>query len=152
MKPPKSSSPFTSLCLLIAYMRGRESLPSSLEGGCNWHKELTLSSLKRFIQEESVEVVEAIEALEKNNTVEERELAEQQCHLKEELGDLLLQILTATQMASEKGWFDLDDVCQRLEQKLRWRSPHLFEGVKACTKKEIEALWQARKKMEKSSA
>lgn len=140
----------TSLLDVISYMRGHKELEGSLKGGCPWHMKLTLGHLKKYIQGESKELVEAIENIERdeNTGIVSPEKVE---NFKEELGDLLLQILVATEIAQEKELFNLDDVFQRLEHKLRFRSPHLFEAVPFSSLQEIEKMWQERKVLEKKA-
>src|ERR1039458_5292128 len=82
-------------------------------GGCPWDREQTFDSIKRHTLEETYEVFDAIER---------RAWPE----LKDELGDLLLQILFYAQMASEAGYFDIVDVAAGLNAKLVRRHPHVF--------------------------
>ena len=99
-------------------------------GGCPWDREQTHMSIKKNFIEETYEVIEAIN---KNDTD----------GLKEELGDVLLQIALHTQMESERGSFDFNDVCDELCKKLIVRHPHVFGDVKAESANEALSSWDA---------
>src|SRR5689334_19758650 len=82
-------------------------------GGCPWDREQTFDTIKKYTLEETYEVFDAIER---------RAWPE----LKDELGDLLLQVLFYAQMAAEAGYFDIGDVAENLNAKLIRRHPHVF--------------------------
>ncbi len=105
-------------------------------GGCPWDREQTFDSIKPYTLEEAYEVLEAID----NRDWEE---------LKGELGDLLLQVLFYAEMAQEQGSFSIDDVLDRLSNKLVDRHPHVFGDVKAETSAEVLRNWEALKAEEK---
>src|SRR5215470_4026838 len=105
-------------------------------GGCPWDREQTFDSIKPYTLEETYEVLEAID---------NRDWAE----LTGELGDLLLQVLFYAQMAKEQKTFSIDDVLDRLSNKLIDRHPHVFGDVKADTPGEVVRNWQALKAQEK---
>ncbi|MBV8207415.1 MAG: nucleoside triphosphate pyrophosphohydrolase [Acidobacteria bacterium] len=105
-------------------------------GGCPWDREQTFDSIKPFTLEETYEVLEAID----NRDWEE---------LKGELGDLLLQVLFYSEMAREEKHFTIDDVLERLADKLIARHPHVFGDVKAETSAAVLRNWQALKAEEK---
>jgi len=105
-------------------------------GGCPWDREQTFDTIKPYTLEETYEVLEAID---------NRDWPE----LTGELGDLLLQVLFYSQMASEEGHFSLDDVLDRLSNKLVDRHPHVFGDVKADTPAEVLRNWEALKAREK---
>jgi len=105
-------------------------------GGCPWDREQTFDSIKPYTLEETYEVLEAIE---------QRNWEE----LAAELGDLLLQVLFYAQMAGEEGRFTLEDVLERLSEKLVARHPHVFGEVKAETSGEVLRNWEALKAREK---
>jgi len=107
-------------------------------GGCPWDREQTFDSIKPYTLEETYEVIEAID----NKDFEE---------LRGELGDLLLQVLFYTQMAKEENRFSIDDVIDRLCEKLVGRHPHVFGDVKAETSAEVLRNWEALKAEEKKS-
>src|SRR5215471_21256654 len=105
-------------------------------GGCPWDREQNFDSIKPYTLEETYEVLEAID----NRDWDE---------LRGELGDLLLQVLFYSQMAHEEGHFSIDDVLDRLSNKLIDRHPHVFGEVKADTPAEVVRNWQALKAEEK---
>ncbi len=105
-------------------------------GGCPWDREQTFDTIKPYTLEETYEVLEAID---------DRDWAE----LTGELGDLLLQVLFYSEMAREAGYFSLDDVLDRLSNKLVDRHPHVFGEVKADTPAEVLRNWEALKAQEK---
>ena len=105
-------------------------------GGCPWDREQTFDTIKRYTVEETYEVLEAID---------NRDWPE----LTGELGDLLLQVLFYSQMAKEQGSFSIDDVLDRLSQKLTDRHPHVFGDVKADTSSEVLRNWEALKAEER---
>jgi MazG family protein len=104
--------------------------------GCPWDREQTYDTIKPYTLEEAYEVIEAIDA---------RDWPE----LTGELGDLLLQVLFYSQMAAEERRFSIDDVLDRLSNKLVDRHPHVFGEVKAETSGEVLRNWQALKAEEK---
>ncbi len=105
-------------------------------GGCPWDREQTFDSIKPYTLEETYEVLEAID----NRDCDE---------LPGELGDLLLQVLFYAQMAKDQGTFSIDEVLDRLANKLIDRHPHVFGGVKAETSSEVLRNWQSLKALEK---
>src|ERR1700724_2247150 len=105
-------------------------------GGCPWDREQTFDTIKPYTLEETYEVLEAID---------NRDWPE----LTGELGDLLLQVLFYSQMAREEGHFSIDDVLDRLANKLVDRHPHVFGEVKADTPAEVLRNWEALKSEEK---
>jgi len=105
-------------------------------GGCPWDREQTFDSIKPYTLEETYEVLEAID----NRDWEE---------LTGELGDLLLQVLFYAQMAKEQGTFSIDEVLDRLSNKLVDRHPHVFGEVKAETSSDVLRNWEALKAEEK---
>jgi nucleoside triphosphate diphosphatase len=105
-------------------------------GGCPWDREQTFDTIKPYTLEEAYEVLEAID---------NRDWPE----LTGELGDLLLQVLFYSEMAREAGHFSLDDVLDRLSNKLVDRHPHVFGDVKADTSAEVLRNWEELKAREK---
>ena len=105
------------------------------EKGCPWDREQTMESLKPFIVEEAYEVLEAID--EKNPE-----------DVKEELGDLLFQIVFQCQIAREKGYFDMADVIEKIGTKMIARHPHVFGDADYKTSAEVLVHWEAQKKRE----
>jgi tetrapyrrole methylase family protein/MazG family protein len=105
------------------------------ERGCPWDKEQTRESLKPFIVEEAYEVLEAID----ENHPEA---------IKEELGDLLFQIVFQSQIAREKGEFDMAGVIDKIGMKMIARHPHVFGDADYKTPEEVLVHWEAQKKKE----
>lgn len=104
--------------------------------GCPWDKKQDHKSIRKNFIEETYEVVEAIDT---DNT----------SLLKEELGDVLLQIVFHSQMESEKGSFGFSDVCDGICKKLVLRHPHIFGDVTANTSEEVLENWDKIKNTEK---
>ncbi len=108
------------------------------EKGCPWDKKQTISSLKPYIIEEAFEVVEAIDNL--DNSKESLD------ELKKELGDLLLQVVFISQMASEQNLFDFEDVADAINTKLIVRHPHVFGDETVKDADEVLKNWNQIKK------
>jgi MazG family protein len=104
--------------------------------GCPWDREQTLQTLRPYVIEEAHEVVDAIDG----GKPEE---------LREELGDLLLQIVFQAELARAKGWFGPDDVVSAIHDKLVRRHPHVFGDTKVSGTSEVLANWEAIKAEEK---
>ena len=113
---------------IVAKLRG--------PGGCPWDREQTHKSLLSCLLDESYEFFEAVD---ENSPYK----------MKEELGDLLLQVVFHAQMASEAGHFSMDDIAREISEKLIRRHPHVFGDVKADTSKEVLKNWETIKKGEK---
>lgn len=107
------------------------------EKGCMWDREQTHKSLRPNMIEEAYEAVDAID----NNDMK---------HLKEELGDVLLQVVLHSQIASEEKVFNIDDVAKELNEKLIRRHPHVFGDVDVSSTKEILENWEQIKQQEKT--
>jgi nucleoside triphosphate diphosphatase len=107
--------------------------------GCPWDREQTFDSIKRHTLEETYEVFDAIER---------RAWPD----LKDELGDLLLQVLFYAQMASEAGYFSIDDVAANLNAKLIRRHPHIFADVEATDSNAVLRNWEQIKQTEKKAS
>ncbi len=116
---------------VVARLRG--------EGGCPWDREQTHRSLRQYAIEEAHEVVEAIDGGDAKK-------------LREELGDLLFQVLLHAQLARESGAFDLGEVAAGLADKLVRRHPHVFGGPKAPDAAAVEARWEEHKRAEREAA
>jgi tetrapyrrole methylase family protein/MazG family protein len=105
------------------------------EKGCPWDKEQTRESLKPYIVEEAYELLEAIE----ENDPEK---------IKEELGDLLFQIVFQSQIARENKEFDMPDIIDKIAKKMVSRHPHVFGNTTCSTSDEVVAQWEVQKKRE----
>ncbi len=108
-------------------------------GGCPWDIEQTHESIRRNLLEEAYEVCEAID--EKSPE-----------HLREELGDLLMQVIFHSRIEEEKGSFNLDDVADSACKKLIYRHPHVFGDVKVSGSEDVLQNWDELKRQEKSQA
>ena len=108
-------------------------------GGCPWDAEQTHESSRRDFLEEAYEVAEAIDEGDPD-------------HLKEELGDVLLQVVFHTQMEREAGRFDLNDVADGVCKKLIYRHPHVFGEVKVSGSDQVLENWDKLKRKEKGQA
>ncbi|HEX7364762.1 MAG TPA: nucleoside triphosphate pyrophosphohydrolase [Dehalococcoidia bacterium] len=127
--PKKKSDSFARFREIIARLRGPD--------GCPWDKKQTHASLRPFLVEESYEVLQALD-----EGVPEK--------LRDELGDLLLQIMLHARIAEESGQFDIDNVIQSISDKLVHRHPHVFGGKKATDIEEVEQNWEALKQEERT--
>ncbi len=112
--------------------------------GCPWDRQQTHASLKPFLLEEAYELFEAIDQQEADS-------------IKDELGDVLLQVLLHAKIADEQGAFSINDVISNLGDKLIRRHPHVFGEVEANTAEQVTKNWEAIKKeeqgmMERTSA
>ncbi len=122
---------FDELVETFAILRG--------PNGCPWDKKQTHESLIKCLQNETQELIEAIEKKDDEN-------------MKEELGDVLLQVLMHSQLAAEEGKFTIQDVMDGLYDKLHRRHPHVFgDHAKASTPEEALALWKEMKKKEREN-
>ncbi len=127
---PGEGKEFKRLVAIMAVLRG--------PGGCPWDREQDHETLKPYLVEESYEVLDAIDSGDP-------------AKLKEELGDLLLQVVFHSQLAHEKGTFSIEDVVGTINEKLVRRHPHVFGDVKAETSKEVLKNWEAIKKEENNA-
>ncbi len=121
---------FSGLVALIDRLRGPR--------GCPWDREQTYGSLRSYLIEETYEVAEALD--------DEDEPA-----LREELGDLLLQIVFLARIAKEQEAFTVDDVVQGIIDKMVRRHPHVFGSETADTSAEVLRNWEAIKRQEKTT-
>lgn len=108
------------------------------ENGCQWDREQTHRSLRPNMIEEAYEAVDAID---EGNIL----------NLREELGDVLLQVVLHSQIAKDNGNFDIEDVAKELSDKLIHRHPHVFGNTKVSSTEEILSAWDRLKKEEKTN-
>jgi tetrapyrrole methylase family protein/MazG family protein len=120
---------FEELLQIMSRLRGEE--------GCPWDREQTRDSLKPFLIEEAYEVLEALEERTPHD-------------LREELGDLLFQVIFHAQIARELNEFTMEGVLQRLTEKMVRRHPHVFGNGRVNTAAEALAQWEAIKQVEGS--
>ncbi|WIB11986.1 MazG family protein [Curtobacterium sp. MCPF17_052] len=107
------------------------------EHGCVWNREQTHASLARYAVEETYELVDAIDG---DDTDE----------LREELGDVLYQVVLHAGIAAHEGRFDLDDVADTVREKMQRRHPHVFGDEEAHTVEDVVRVWRAAKAAEKA--
>lgn len=138
------------------------------EKGCIWNLKQSHASLKRYLLEELYEGLEAIDAIadyENKIAFDQYQLTQDPSQkpdanqeteklyddLKEELGDMLLQIVLHARMAEEKGFFNFNDVVEKIDEKMIKRHPHVFGKDSAADTKEVDKLWDAEKAKEKEA-
>jgi tetrapyrrole methylase family protein / MazG family protein len=119
---------FSKLREIISVLRG--------PNGCPWDKEQTHESLKRYLIEETYEVIEAID----QGDID---------HLIEELGDVLLQVMLHAQIGEDEGYFSIADVIEGISEKMVRRHPHVFGSVEVENTAEVLQNWEEIKKQEK---
>lgn len=131
-----SHAKLTGVAKLVAVM---DTLRSP--GGCPWDAQQTHASLLEYLLEESHELVAAVEIGNRDD-------------LREELGDVLLQVVFHARIAQEhpSDAFDLDQIAEKTAAKLIARHPHVFADGKADTAADVEAIWHEQKKVEKGRA
>ena len=108
------------------------------ENGCPWDRAQDIDNLKQYVIEEAYEVVDAIETGSPDD-------------IKEELGDLALQIVFIARLAEEKRWFRVDDVLNGINEKLVHRHPHVFGEINVKTKEDVLKNWGRQKHKEKGT-
>jgi MazG family protein len=106
-------------------------------GGCPWDREQTLQSLAPYFLEEAYEVVDAIADGDPEK-------------LREELGDLLIQIVFVARITREKDWFDVDGICESISEKMIRRHPHVFGDRKVSGSAEVMQNWEDIKRGERA--
>lgn len=114
------------------------------EGGCPWDLKQDHQSLAKYLREEAAEVLDALAAHVPGDAASES-------HLKEELGDLWLQVAFHAQLAAERGAFDLDDIERAIVDKLVRRHPHVFGEVAVADAEGVTATWEAIKAEERAA-
>ncbi|HWO94955.1 MAG TPA: nucleoside triphosphate pyrophosphohydrolase [Bacillus sp. (in: firmicutes)] len=119
---------FETLREIIATLRG--------PNGCPWDRKQTHESLKPYLMEEAYELIEAIDEQDDD-------------HVVEELGDVLLQIMLHAQIGEDEGMFTISDVIRTLSEKMVRRHPHVFGDVKAEDAEQVIANWNEIKQAEK---
>ena len=107
------------------------------ECGCPWDREQTFSTIAPYTIEEAYEVADAIERGDR-------------AHLREELGDLLFQVVFHARMAEERGWFDFGEVANGIREKLVRRHPHLFAGA-TLAPQDLMRVWEEQKALERAT-
>lgn len=129
--PPSNLKTFEALVNIMKTLRS--------DTGCPWDKEQTHQSLTKYALEEVCELIDAIEKKDEEN-------------LKEELGDVLLQVVFHSEIARQEKRFDIYDVLERLNTKLVTRHPHVFASNTASNSEEALKSWSAAKDSEKKDS
>lgn len=107
--------------------------------GCPWDRAQTHDSIAHNMIEEAYEAVDAIEA-------------QDTTHLREELGDVLLQVVLQSQIAADAGEFTIDDVCRDVNEKMIRRHPHIFGAAQAESAYDVTNIWDAVKEAERKAS
>lgn len=128
MKVPENLDRFETLVAIMAQLRAPE--------GCPWDRKQTHASIRENLLEETYEVLEAIDL-------------DDPARLREELGDLLMQIVFHAGMAAEAGQFNIGDVIRGISEKLVYRHPHIFGSVRVGGAEEVALNWEALKQAER---
>ena len=128
---PSGDTPFKKLVDLMSRLRDPET-------GCAWDLEQTFKTIAPYTIEEAYEVLDAIEAGDMED-------------LRDELGDLLLQVVFHSQMADEAGLFNIDDVTNGITEKMVRRHPHVFGDAQARSAKMQRGAWEAQKADERAA-
>jgi MazG family protein len=108
-------------------------------GGCPWDLQQTFATIAPYTIEEAYEVADAIEAGDP-------------AHLRDELGDLLFQVVFHARLAEERGWFDFDAIAGAIHDKLVRRHPHVFANTAFATDADRSANWEEQKARERDEA
>jgi XTP/dITP diphosphohydrolase len=131
--PPIEQSALVELVEIMARLRAE----------CGWKAAQTHRTLAKHLLEETYETIEAIEALDHGGSFG---------HLREELGDVLLQVYLHAAIAAQAGEFDIEDVARGLREKMLRRNPHVFGDVEETDPKRINETWESVKAAEKQRA
>jgi MazG family protein len=119
---------FLTFCKTISRLRA--------ENGCPWDQKQTIRSLKKYLQEECDELLDAMDSDDPD-------------HLCEEIGDVLFILVLLSEISSESGHFTLNDAITGIEQKMIRRHPHVFADAIASSDEELKAQWEKIKSQEK---
>ena len=137
--PPASKDPRTAqlaeLCAIMERLRDKDR-------GCPWDLKQTLATLVPYLREELEEAAAALPEVEAGRV--------DPSEFREELGDLLFNVVFTVELARERGWFSMGDVVAGAAAKIRRRHPHIFGGLEARTPAEVEAIWRRVKEEERA--
>ena len=117
---------------------------SKLRKECPWDKEQTHESLSKHLIEEAYELLDALASLDKSES--------SKTSLKEELGDLMLQIMLHAKIAEDNNFFNISDVINTLNAKLKARHPHVYGDIELETAEDVEKQWEELKKENSSDS
>ena len=110
--------------------------------GCPWDLKQSLPTLVPYLREELEEAVAVLPEVEAGRADPDE--------LREELGDLLFNVVFTAELCREKGWFSMADVVAGAAEKIRRRHPHIYGDLEAKTPEEVEAIWRAVKEEERA--
>ena len=127
-----AANAMTALLELMARLRDPER-------GCPWDRQQTFATIAPYTIEEAYEVADAVESGDPSQ-------------LRDELGDLLFQVVFHARMAEERGWFDFAAVASAIHEKLVRRHPHVFAGSSADSEAQLSRNWEAQKARERAEA
>lgn len=130
--PPREDQDGSTLTRLVGLMR-RLLAP----GGCPWDREQSMDTLRKYVLEEACEVIDAVDSKDRDA-------------LREELGDLLLQVVFLAELARTEKTFAIDDVIEGIVQKLVRRHPHIFGDVRVSGTEDVLSNWEKLKAAEKT--
>jgi tetrapyrrole methylase family protein/MazG family protein len=117
--------------------------------GCPWDRKQTHQSLRPYLVEETYEALEILDQLDPNLTLKNQEPLSKK--LREELGDILMQVVLHAELAEEVGAFSFQEIAQSLDQKLISRHPHVFGDRKAANAEEAVGVWEQQKRKEREA-
>jgi len=123
------------LCAIMERLRDKER-------GCPWDLKQSLATLFPYLREELEEAAAALPEVESGRADPQE--------LREELGDLLFNVVFTAELCREKGWFSMADVVAGAAEKIRRRHPHIFGNLEAKTPEEVEVIWRRVKDEEKA--
>jgi ATP diphosphatase len=128
--PPASDDPRTrelsALCAIMERLRRPDD-------GCPWDLKQTIATLFPYLREELEEAATAAESVERGDLDPDE--------LREELGDLLFNVVFTVELCREKGWFSMGDVVAGAAEKITRRHPHIFGDGDASTPEDVERIW-----------
>lgn len=138
-RPPASADPRTArlaeLCAIMERLRDKDA-------GCPWDLQQSLATLFPYLREELEEAADVAPKVESGEV--------DPAELREELGDLLFNVVFTAELCREKGWFSMADVVAGAAEKIRRRHPHVFGDLAAKTPEEVETIWKRVKEEEKA--
>jgi ATP diphosphatase len=133
-KDPRTAQ-FAELCAIMERLRDPQT-------GCPWDLKQDLQSLIPYVREEMEEAADAAARVQSG--------AADPQDLREELGDLLFNVVFTAELCREKGWFSMADVVAGAAEKIRRRHPHIFGDLTAKTPEEVEEIWRRVKDEERA--
>lgn len=115
--------------------------------GCPWDRAQTHQSLRQYLIEEAYEVLDVLDQINSTESLNDERI---RAAFREELGDLLMQVVLHAEMTSETGIFDIYDIAQTLNEKLIRRHPHVFGEIRVDSEESAFQTWEKQKALEKA--